>query len=300
METKARFAVVGIFISVFSLLGLVILLWIVGGGLHHKKFDIYVVKTDQSVGGLHRDSNVLYKGVSVGKVTSITIDKNNPQFIKIFIKVEKDLPVKTDTRAKISSNGITGISYVNLIGGSKEAPMLKKVSKKQYPIIKTVPTTLEKLSVSAGKVMHNMNKFLNRLNGVFNPQSEKYMRQTIKNLYTTTKKIDTLTENLNKSENSLNRLLLNGSGLIKRLDNNSEQLNMLIGSLNRLSKNTNSLINQNKKNINLFTKRGLENLNSLFVELKYTTEQFRGFIMELKQNPSVLIRGEHIKKGPGE
>ncbi len=300
MEPKARFVLVGFFVSLFSLIGVAIVLWIVGVGPGSKQYDIYVVKTDNSVGGLNKDADVRYKGVKVGKVISINIDKKNPEYIEIYIAVEKDLPVKTDTKAKISSNGLTGISYINLIGGSKDKPLLKAKPGKRYPVIQTVPTTLEQLSVLASKVMRNTNILLLKLNGLFDEKMIGNIHNTVANINMTSKEIEKIAKNLKVSEEKLNTLLTNTNDVALRIKSNSKHFDSLIGKLEELTQDTDNLLKANSKNIKTFTSAGLENLNATFTNLKSTSSQLKDLIIELKQNPSLVIRGVKIRKGPGE
>ncbi len=300
MEPKARFVLVGVFVSILSMVGIAIVLWIVGVGSSAKQYDIYVVRTDNSVGGLNKDADVRYKGVKVGKVISINIDKQNPEYIEIYIAVEKDLPIKIDTKAKISSNGLTGIAYINLIGGSKDKPILKAKKNERYPVIQTVPTTLQKLSVLAAEVMKNTNRFLSKLNAVFNEKTIDNIHKTVSNIRKTSKSIEKIAKNLKLSQNKLNLLLTNTNSVAVQMKTDSENINNLIDKLQKLADDTDILLKQNSKNIKLFTSNGLENINATFTNLRNTSQQLKGLIIELKQNPSLIIRGVKIKKGPGE
>jgi len=58
---------------------------------------------------------VKLSGVEVGKITGIKIDKNH---IEVSMKVNKDVPVKQDSKATIRLTSLLGISYLNLSFGS--------------------------------------------------------------------------------------------------------------------------------------------------------------------------------------
>ncbi len=285
MEPKANFALVGIFVVVSTIITVFILLWLIGVKTN-KEFDCYVVKTENSISGLDKDASVRYKGVNVGKVSQIKIDSKNPEFIDIYINVEKDLPIKIDTKAKISSNGLTGISYVNLIGGSKNAKMLKNNFNTACPIIKTVPTTLEKLSVSASEVMSNLNKILTKIDDSLGNDSINSIRKTIKNISSITDNVKVLTKNLQDTSIQANRFLKDSDDLAVKI--------------NTLTKNINGMVTENKTSIKSFTSTGLENLNDAINQLQNTLYQLRTLTNEIKQNPSLFIKGQYIEKGPGE
>ncbi len=304
MEPKAKYTLVGIFVTIFALAGLGIAAWLVGANTG-KQYDEYVVITSSSVDGLHKDSDVRYKGVKVGRVVDVRIDPKNPEYIKIYIEVEKDLPIKTDTKAKITSNGLTGISYVNLIGGSKDAPLLKSVSHSKYPVIKTVPTTLQRLSVLAAKLMKGADKLVAKLSGLINDNTSRYINETLKHLLDSSEHLDRLLKGLSVSRRKLDDVFDNTSDLIRNtnsfvalLKKNSLALEGLINNANSLVsqlkesvKRTDKVIDENGKNLDRFTRNGLENVNELVNTLKLTADKLNGLIDEIQNDPSVLVRG---------
>ncbi len=293
METKARFALVGIFITVFLLIGIAIFIWVVGNGMQYKNFDRYSIYTKMSIAGLRKDSNVKYKGLNVGRVYKIEIDKNNPEYIKICIEVERDLPVKTDTKATISSNALTGIAYINLIKGSKNAKLLKDVSRSNCPAIGITSSSIEQLSQIGKDVFKKADELLGKINKVLNQQSMFYIEDSLKNLHGTIETTDKFVLQLSKTTNQLNRL-------IEQLSKNSNHLDSVIADTDKLLINTNELIRENRKNIKLFTNNGLENINSSFMEIHSSAKELRELLIELKNNPSLIIKGSTITKGPGE
>ncbi len=313
MEPKANYAVVGIFITLFALVGLGIAAWLLGMNTG-KQYDEYIVITTSSVGGLRKDSDVRYKGVRVGKVLDVKIDPKNPEYIKIYIAVEKDLPIKTDTKAKITSNGLTGIAYVNLIGGSKNAPLLKSVSNEEYPVIKAVPTTLEKLSVLAGKLMKNLTELLSKLNGLINENTSKYINGTLKHIYATSKHIDEVSKSLKATQRKLNKLLNDTDTFVVSLNKNSKSIDglikdakLLVREATALTKDTDNVVrntganlNKSSKDVAAFASTGLKNINGLIIQLNQTTEKLGALIDEIQSSPSVLLRGRSASPGPGE
>ena len=71
------------------------------------------------VGGLR------YRGVPIGTVTQIGIDLENVELIEVTLAIKKGTPIKTDTIASLALQGITGLSFVQLTGGTRNAPTLE-------------------------------------------------------------------------------------------------------------------------------------------------------------------------------
>ncbi|MBK7977631.1 MAG: MCE family protein [Deltaproteobacteria bacterium] len=63
------------------------------------------------------------RGVEVGVVREIALDPGDPSE-RLTLDIVHGTPVKTDSVAVLSSQGLTGIAYVDLGGGSREAPPL--------------------------------------------------------------------------------------------------------------------------------------------------------------------------------
>jgi phospholipid/cholesterol/gamma-HCH transport system substrate-binding protein len=84
----------------------------------------YFIRFEESVSGLEMGAAVKYRGVDVGNVTAIKIPKDDLSKVEVEISVGTEIPIKTDTKATLSSTGITGLKFVELTAGSIEAPKL--------------------------------------------------------------------------------------------------------------------------------------------------------------------------------
>jgi hypothetical protein len=67
---------------------------------------------------------VKFQGVDVGTVKSIGIDPENPRLVVVDLRLRKETPVKTDTRASLAMKGITGVVVIDLNGGDAAARTL--------------------------------------------------------------------------------------------------------------------------------------------------------------------------------
>lgn len=68
----------------------------------------------KSISGLNVGSDVSYKGFSIGKVSDISINKNNPKLVSVYMKINSQIPIYKQTVATLQSMGITGQSKVEL------------------------------------------------------------------------------------------------------------------------------------------------------------------------------------------
>ena len=65
-----------------------------------------------------------YRGVDVGSVKTMIIDPDNARLVRVDVRLRKETPVKTDTRASLTLQGITGAVYIELNGGNPAAQTL--------------------------------------------------------------------------------------------------------------------------------------------------------------------------------
>ena len=122
MESDRHYFIEGMFI-VGLLVGMAIFfVWLADSG---KRDDVlYRIHFAESVSGLSLGDSVKFHGVDVGTVRRMELDPDDPRRVEVDVKLRKEAPVKTDTRASLVLKGITGVVYVELNGGSPEAQML--------------------------------------------------------------------------------------------------------------------------------------------------------------------------------
>jgi len=97
---------------------------------------------------------VKYLGVDVGMVDAMTIKPNDPSQVQVDVKLRKDAPVKTDTKATLQFKGITGTFFVELSGSTADAKDLVAATPKgQVPEIPAVKSTLSTLMEQLPKVV---------------------------------------------------------------------------------------------------------------------------------------------------
>jgi ABC-type transporter Mla subunit MlaD len=113
----------GIFVLV-SITLLVVIVVLVAGLRVFKRTKTQIVRFNESVTGLEVSSIVRYQGVPVGRVASIGFAKDEFPKIDVIVELDPTAPVKTDTRAALKPQGITGLNYIDLSGGSADKPLL--------------------------------------------------------------------------------------------------------------------------------------------------------------------------------
>ena len=120
METRANHVVIGAFVLVVVLGLFGFVLWLAKIEID-QEFAYYHVAFDEAVSGLSLGGDVRYNGIPVGAVTAIEIARDDPSKVQVTLEVARETPVRADTVAKLELQGITGVAFIQLSGGTAAA-----------------------------------------------------------------------------------------------------------------------------------------------------------------------------------
>jgi phospholipid/cholesterol/gamma-HCH transport system substrate-binding protein len=126
METDRHYFIEGLFIIALAIAGTVFFVWLSSSGNRDDVF--YRIHFNESVSGLAIGDAVKFHGVDVGTVKDMTLDPADPRKVQVDVRLRKEAPVKTDTRAILKLKGITGVVYIELTGGAPNAKSLVAVT----------------------------------------------------------------------------------------------------------------------------------------------------------------------------
>ncbi|MCV3395309.1 MlaD family protein [Campylobacter lari] len=275
MENRANYILIGIFVFILFFISLFFVVWY-GNLKDEKTFKYYEIFMEESVAGLSVKAPVKFLGVDVGSVEKIGIDTKGSNFrVKILVKLDSELIIKTDTYASLQIQGITGFKFIQLAGGSDEASVLK-ADGDVYPIIKSKESFFASLDKQTTNIIELISSSKEKLDKLFSDKNLNNIERILQNTsefsaYLNTK-APAFLENLNKTSSKLG----------KSSDDFSNFLNNANGQLNELNKSR-ILLNEN-----------LDILRVLFLD-------FTQLLKNLKQNPSdVIYKDKAIQYAPGE
>ena len=116
METRANYVLIGGFTLLASIFLLLFALWAAKFS-SDRNWREYQVIFNEPVTGLTEGGGVQYNGIAVGTVDKLRLDAEDARRVIALLKVKADTPVKVDTKAKLSQQGITGVPFIQLTGG---------------------------------------------------------------------------------------------------------------------------------------------------------------------------------------
>ena len=161
METRSNHVLVGIVTLALVAAVALFTVWITNLGSGEKKeYDIFF---KQSVSGLNKGSNVSFSGVPAGTVEKIALWKPDPNFVRVRIKIDKDIPILQGTTASINGVGFTGVSEIQLDGAAKGAPPITEKGPEGVPVIPAKPGGLGELLNNAPQLLERLTTLTERL-----------------------------------------------------------------------------------------------------------------------------------------
>jgi len=197
METRARYVLIGLFSVLAMLAGLGFFLWLAKVEIN-RRYAQYDILFDD-VTGLGQASAVSYNGVTVGKVISIALDRSDPAKVSVRIEIAAETPIREDTIAKLASQGVTGVSFVALEGGSPDSPRLTRQNGAPLPVITVELTNVQGLIQDAPDLLSEAIDLLRELSRFTTEENRASVAGIIGNIESTTGRLDAVMTNLTET-----------------------------------------------------------------------------------------------------
>lgn len=189
METKAHYALVGFLALAIAAAGALFAVWL-GQAEFDRQFAEYDVVFTGPVRGLSEASEVRFNGIKVGEVIRVRLDPEDARRVIAAVRVDAETPVRTDSLAQLEPQGLTGLSYIQISGGSPAAAMLEAPPSGR-PRIESRQAQLEFLIEGGEDIVNASLQVLSAVDALLSPQNVSEIGRTLTNLRVMT---DTLAE----------------------------------------------------------------------------------------------------------
>ncbi|MFO1242455.1 MAG: MlaD family protein [Rickettsiales bacterium] len=293
MESKQNYFVVGCFVLAGIVAMFFFVIWLTGNGedIQYKQYRIYFT---QSVSGLNQGATVKYRGVEVGRIQTISIDPSNSERIRVTIRIQDTTPVKTDTYATLKPQGITGLTYIELTGGTREAPRLEAKEGK-VAVIPSTPSSFDQIVTNIPMLMEKLNTLVEQTNKMFDDKNVAAFSATLGN-------VQGFTANLNDNTKQINSLLEQTNVAMTNLAQTSESIRKLSDesrydvkvTIEKTKEAVEELTSLLQKS-NRFAGQGYHELNGVLVEMKKTLRELDALGNSLNRDPAQLLFSPNYK-----
>ena len=303
METRANYVLIGTFTLVTTVLLLLFALW-ASNFSAARNWREYMVVFTEPVTGLTEGGSVQYNGLAVGTVESLNLDDNDARRVIARLKLKANTPVKTDTRAKLSQQGITGVPFIQLTGGSPDAPALQPVADGRLPVIRTEPSALQNIADTANRLVARLDQVLSEDNIRRISQTLEHLEQASGSIAGRREEIGELIVNARDATATLKATLAHADGAVQGIDRNFVQrlpalldkLDAVVVKLDATAGNANAMIAENRPALQSFTSDGLAQLGPTLVELRALMRDLRALSGRMEGNPARYILGRDAPK----
>ena len=312
MGSKREQAIVGLFVLVASAL-LVATVFVLSGmfGGPAKTYRAYF----PFAGGLERGATVRYAGgPKVGRVEKLELDPQDPSQVEISFSVKSDLPVKTDSRAKIMSLSPLGDNHLEILPGSEKAalaPTGALLASEPYVDFNELTQKINDIAPQAQQLLATLNgratelqETLARVNDLLSSSNRANLagalaetrgmlaenrapvKSAVQNLNSASGKLEPLLDDLRKTSAEANEALSHIDSLIGE---NRKDVRQAILELRRSLVTVNDLTGRLDQTVDVNS----GNIDELLDNLRHVSENLKEFTNTIKTRPYTLIRSSN-------
>jgi phospholipid/cholesterol/gamma-HCH transport system substrate-binding protein len=280
----------------------------------------YIIYFDESVLGLNIDSAVKYRGINVGKVSELKINPNNSEQVEALVTILKSTPIKSSTVATLTSQGITGLSYINLSLGDNNAPPIEVKEGEKRPIIKSKPSFFERFGNSVDAVSTKLSNTLSGTQKLLNDENQKQFAIILKRTAVVMEKLDKVlneetivnvqksVKNLESSSAKLDRMMPHIDVLTTKSiawqDEIARTFNSIMNSYLGIRSSADTVkkaVDEGQFNFKKMSGDIVPTINDSLLEMQHLMIKLEDLLNQYERSPSdILFKEEKIKKGPGE
>ncbi|WP_291986023.1 MlaD family protein [Candidatus Accumulibacter sp. ACC007] len=303
-----NYTLVGAFVLILGAALVAGALWLASGGAFQKKYDLYQTVEEESVAGLNLNAPVKYSGVDVGKVSGIQLDPADPQRVILLFAIERGTLIKQDTVAVLKTQGLTGITYVELSGGTREAPPLTVTDGNPYPLIRSEPSISARLENVLTRALTKLDSTSDSINALLSADNQAAFKSALADIASIAHSIAARKETIDAAIANAGRTLENSSRASARLGpaiegigRSAESIEKMGKEVARTSASAGKTVNSIGTDVQRFSAETLPELERLLGELSALSTSLRRLTEQTERNPASLLFGRRpVAEGPGE
>ena len=272
----------------------------------------YLTYFTGDVTGLGIGSPVRYRGVPMGSVRDIRLDPNNVERVRVLMEVSSNAPIKEDTVAEISLQGITGVAFVQLTGGTQAAARL--VAKPgEIAVIQSSPSLLQ-------EVIGKLPQFLGKAVSIADRVSELFSKQNLNAVSMTLTNLQNLSETMQSDQGDLRRLLREGRSAAVALRAAASDLNLITAQVNKkigpvfgatektmadiskaaatinnITSGIQAILEDNREPLRDFSQSGLYEFSQFIAEARVLVDSLTRLTNRIERDPTHFLFGDSQK-----
>ncbi|RME68947.1 MAG: MCE family protein [Alphaproteobacteria bacterium] len=313
METRAHHLLIGCFVILLIAIGVAFAIWVakVEVDREFKAYDIYFT---EAVSGLSTGNTVRFKGVPVGSVKRIAIDRKDPSRIKVRIEVDANVPITEDTVAVLEALGLTGVAFVQLDGGAADSPPIQKKPDEEVPVIPSRPSAIQEVFSGAPDLVNTATLAVSRISQLLNPENQRQIAEILSN-------VNTFSAGLADSTNDVKSIIANLNDTLEDFRGAARAINRMSGAAESflaedakqvmdeaartveqaaaLTRDLREMVAENRAGIQNFTATGLPEAIRLLSDLREFARAATAIAQRLEEDPGALLSSKKVPEYEG-
>ena len=272
-------------------------------------------------GGLEPGAAVRFGGMKAGSVQSVRVDPEDSTRIVVEFGVSREIPVKTDSVAKITSLGPLGDNYLELTTGTREAniaapgsvvkstetvtfndlsdmvgglqPVAQAALQKLNQRLDELQTTVSRANdLLSDRNRANLSATLGNVNSMLSEDRPK-LSMTLSNVQTASARLTPLLDDLKKTMKQANDTLGHVDGVVLE---NRKDLRESLTELQQTLLTASSVMDHLDRTLDYNT----DSIDQTLENMRVTTKNLKELTATLKRRPYTLIRADNPReRNPG-
>jgi phospholipid/cholesterol/gamma-HCH transport system substrate-binding protein len=272
-----------------------------GASSFNRDFAHYDIFFTGSVTGLGPSSAVRYNGIQVGRVIELRINPLNLEQVRVTIEVDPTIQIKEDAVASFEVQGLTGLAFIDITGGSQNAPPLARKDGERYPVIVSQLSGLQRVVSNAPEALLRMIEVADRLSQIFDDKNRAALAETLQN-------VRQLTAVAAAHSGDLDAMIADAAVAARDLRGTAAELRHLFGEgdarnmfaalsdtakkLDRLADHLDGLVQEDRPTLRDFGQNGLSQLSQLIVDARGLVASLNRVADQLQRDPSRFLFGD--------
>lgn len=307
MENRSHALFAGLFVLVLLAAAAMAAIWF---GRKDVVYEPYELVSTYPVAGLSVQSQVRYQGMNVGQVQGLSLDQDSPGTIRVLIGVRPGTPITRGTWAEVATQGVTGISNVDLRDDGKDPQRVTTSVADPYDI-PVRPGFFQKLQSLGVGMLEDADAVLDDIRVFLSTENAERFSELLKNTQDLTASLNQSVITLEPAIRALPDVMAQIDQTLKSVDGFTSDITKLTKSAQQTVDDLNSPdgpINMATQSLAQLQRSAAQLQSSTFPEinraLENISEASRSFgetVRQFEQAPqSILFGPAPIKPGPGE
>jgi phospholipid/cholesterol/gamma-HCH transport system substrate-binding protein len=314
MENKAHALAAGVFVLGLVAVLVALVVWLTRDTTVRNTYEL---STRDPVSGLQPQAVVRYRGVAVGKVTTIDFDPKVKGNVRVRMMVDQRVPLTQSSFATLSYQGVTGLAFIAIDDkGESQAALVPDEA--NPPRIPLKPSVLAQLQDRGEAIINQVEEVTKRANMLLGDGNQKRIADALENIAQAAASANQLTKQLDgtvktgltpaltalpplidrtrDTMGSLKTAAGDISRVANRLDATVVRLNAPDGPIDRLGGGTQGL----SQAVDAFNAATLPRINRVADDTSQAVRRLGRAADGINDNPQSLIFGNGAVAGPGE